>query len=83
MTDEMVIKLVMAELKRARALHPHWPHDIVHCASIVSEEAGEVTKAVNDYEMHGKGGCGEILTETIQMIAMGIRFLVETKALYR
>jgi len=77
-----VIDLAIAELHRARRMYPDWPTDPIRACSIVAEECGEVVQAVNDLYMHGKSSRQVIESETVQMIAMGIRFLVDTSALH-
>ncbi len=57
---------IMTELVYARQLYPAWPSDVVHAVSIASEEAGEVTKGINDLVHHGKGSEKEIVDEAIQ-----------------
>ena len=67
---------IAAELVRAKRKFPQWPTDPVHAAAIVSEEAGELVRAVNEacYEPH-KGGFGAAITEAIQLGAVVRRFL--------
>jgi hypothetical protein len=40
----MLIDEILAEVKRAETLHPHWPPDPIHGAAIVSEESGEAQR---------------------------------------
>lgn len=65
---------ILAEVKRAESIHPKWPSDPVHAAAILSEEAGEVVKAVNNVATKHKGD-SDYLTEAIQCAAMCVRFL--------
>lgn len=46
-------KPIEAELQRAKKLHPCWPKNMYHQLAILSEECGEVAKAVNDYNQDG------------------------------
>ena len=66
---------VLAELDRATAIY-NWPEDLVHQAAIVSEESGELVKAVNNYYWHLKGSKKDIKEEAIQTAAMAIRFIL-------
>lgn len=70
------------ELRRARILHPVWPENIVLATSILSEECGEVVKSAND--AHWKVSRSELVNvryETIQVIAMCLRLLLDTPSL--
>lgn len=71
---------IQAELARAKRKFPNWPTDPVHAAAIVSEEAGELTRAVNEacYEPHKTDPArplDAVITEAIQLGAMVRRFL--------
>jgi hypothetical protein len=84
--EDMVWYAVLNELAYARELYPAWPNlghmgDPVYVGSIFAEEAGEVIKSINDFYMHGKGSEKEIVQETIQAIAMGVRLLCDTPRL--
>lgn len=76
MYEDAAISEIMDELRRARILHPNWPHDIIYQAAVVCEESGELLKAVNDYHHHGKGTMDDIRDELIQTGAMVVRMLV-------
>ena len=65
---------IYAELQRAERLHPVWPSDPIHQAAIVSEEAGELVKAVNDMVWKG-ASIEDVRAEAVQVGAMAIRFL--------
>ena len=71
------INCIMAEMARAIAKFPSWPTDVLHAASIVGEESGELTKAALQavYEPH-KSSPGDVRAEAIQTAAMAIRFLM-------
>ncbi len=62
------------ELKRAIRKHPNFPNDIFKQLAIMQEEAGEVTKAVNDYAFFG-AGIKDVRDELIQTAAMCVRML--------
>jgi len=68
------VEEILKEMHRAEVLHPNWPTDPVHAAAILSEEAGEVVKAVNNIvEKHLDDS--DYRTEAIQCGAMCLRFL--------
>lgn len=67
-------ELALAEFSRAEAKHPKWPIDPLYMASIVAEEAGELTRAANQYAMEG-GPIMAIQEEAIQTMATCIRLL--------
>lgn len=71
--DEIAMAL-NDEMIRAKEKFPWWPDDIIHGASIVAEEAGELVKASlqNFYE---KGSLEDVKKEAIQTATMAIRFL--------
>lgn len=72
-----VISLIRAELDRAVTKFPTWPTDIIHAAAVVSEESGELSKAVLQcvYEPH-KSDLKDVRDEAVQTAAMAIRFLL-------
>lgn len=65
---------VDAELKRAEKKHPEWPVNIYEQLAIVTEEAGEVAKAVLHYN-HENGSLQNVKDELIQTAAMCMRML--------
>jgi hypothetical protein len=72
-----VIFDVCEELARAESIHPEWPTDPVHAQAIVSEESGELTKAVlQEVYEPSKNLPGDVRTEAIHTAAMALRFLV-------
>lgn len=75
MTRQEAVNLILQELERAEKIHPKWPVDIFQQNSILAEEAGEVTKAVNEY-WWSSGTLDHIKKEAIQTGAMTIRFLI-------
>lgn len=62
------------ELKRAEKKHPKFPTDIFQQLSILQEEAGEVTMAVNHYHWDN-GTIEDVKEELIQTAAMCMRML--------
>ena len=67
---EFIAELAMAERK-----FRHWPKDVIHASAIMSEEAGELTQAANDF-YHGNGTRAQLEKEAIQCGAMALRFLL-------
>lgn len=79
-SEHDAFEAILDEFHRARRIHPVWPGDPIHAAAVVSEEAGELVKAVNDW-MTGKCDRLSVGFEAIQLGAMAVRFLVDTAAL--
>ncbi|OQA87644.1 MAG: hypothetical protein BWY31_00586 [Lentisphaerae bacterium ADurb.Bin242] len=71
---ETVIGLVMAEIDRAEKIHPVWPRNLIHAGMVVSEEQGELSKAILDHD-EGKGSKRQMIIEAVHTAAMAIRFL--------
>lgn len=69
-----MLDLIMQEMALAKAKWPDWPVDPVHAAAVVSEEAGELVQAANDFCYSG-GNLDRMKAEAIQTVAMGLRFL--------
>lgn len=83
MTDEEVFMAVRIELRSARRQHPNWPEDMVHAASVITEEQGEVIKAVNNvYWKQGHDTIMDIRYEAIQAMTTLVRFLTETPGIH-
>jgi hypothetical protein len=80
MTQKEAINLILDELLRAKDKHPDYPNDVIHMASIISEESGELVRASNqwEYEFNEKRS-GEmydnLIEEAVQTAAMCVRFL--------
>lgn len=70
------VRAVLDELERATSKFPTWPTDPLHAVAVVSEEAGELVKAVLQaaYEPH-KSTPEDVATEAIQTAAMALRFI--------
>jgi NTP pyrophosphatase (non-canonical NTP hydrolase) len=60
---------VMEALRHAEKKHPHWSTNTFEQVSIITEEAGEITKAANDGDHQG------MKTELYQTAAMCLRML--------
>ena len=67
-------RMIQEELERSRVKHPLWPHDPIHAATNLVEEAGEFLKAVNE-SCYEQGTRQEVIKEAIQVGAMVLRFL--------
>lgn len=74
------LELIMAELARAKELHPDgWPDTLDRMALRLMEEAGEVAKSVNDHMDHGEP-LGNVRMEVVQTIVVGLRMLEAMEA---
>ncbi len=65
---------IIQELEKAKAKWPAWPTDPIHAASVLSEEAGELVQACNDFCYSG-GSVEQMELEARQVGAMALRFL--------
>ena len=74
MTQKLPIILILEALKSAEKKWPNWVDDPIHAASIISEEAGELAQAANDF-CYGDGTMEHMIEEAAQVGAMAIRFL--------
>ncbi len=72
--EEDLIRLIIEELRRAEKKHPNWPLDIFAANCIIQEEAGEITKSINQFYWDRNPDI-EIGKEIIQTAAMCVRFL--------
>lgn len=70
-----VVLEVLAELDRAKKLHPNFPAGIVRQVAIMAEEAGEAIREANRIEDDGIGDLAELRTELIQTAAMCLRVI--------
>jgi len=66
--------LIENELDRAEEQHPNFPEDIFEQLAIMTEEAGEVAKAVLKYKQE-KRPLQDVKDELIQTAAMCVRML--------
>jgi hypothetical protein len=71
---ETIINSILKELEKAELKYPEWPKDIIHQASIVNEESGELIRACLNIHYHNED-INEAKQEAIQTAAMAIRFL--------
>ena len=72
------IGLIRDELMKVKIKHPIWPEDMFEQLAVVTEEAGEVAKAVLHYKHEG-GSMEDIRDELLQTAAMCIRMLENLK----
>lgn len=81
---EKVMQEILAEYERASRMYPAWPHDIVHAAAIMVEEAGETLQAANNY-YHGQkeSSLAMIRKEAVETAAMCLRLLLDTECYKR
>ena len=68
------IQLIRDELMKAKIKHPDYPEDMFEQLAIMTEESGEVAKAVLQYKREG-GELQEVKDELVQTAAMCIRML--------
>jgi len=74
MDYDEIMCLVRNEVLTAKEKHPLWPHDIIHQAAIVGEEAGELIQATVQHVYEG-GDVHNIQTEAVHTIATCVRLL--------
>ena len=72
-----ILEEVQTELTRAKTKFPQWPSDPFHAVAILNEEVGELNKALLEYvyEPEKCTGYVSIVSESIQVAAMALRFL--------
>ena len=68
------IQLINNELQKAKAKHPDWPKNMFEQVTIISEEAGEIAKAVLHFKRED-GTLQDVKDELAQTAAMCIRML--------
>lgn len=76
--EQEAIDFILDELDKARCKHPIFPTDIVHCAGILCEEAGEAMQAALDVTYSG-GKMSDYKKELGHSGAMAIRNLLNIK----
>jgi NTP pyrophosphatase (non-canonical NTP hydrolase) len=88
MDRQDIMRLVSAELERAKKKHPNWPDHMVARGAIVAEEAGELVRACLNWKYERKKFSddqqlqyNEMVSEAVQTIVTGIRFLENLKPL--
>ena len=69
-----IIEDMHTKILEAKAKWPQWVTDPVHASAILSEEAGEVTKAMLDWT-YSSGTKEHVIHETLQTMAMCYRIL--------
>lgn len=74
-----VCNAIINEEKRAEKIHPTWPSDMVHAVNILSEESGELCKAVNEY-FYFDGELMDVEKEAYHLAAMTMRFILNLKS---
>ena len=70
------VRTILKELKKAQAKHPDWPCDVVHCAAIMIEEAGEEVQASIDFHYGNQVDTSQMRLEAGHTGAMAIRLLM-------
>lgn len=77
MTPEHPVTLTLAEWQRVVAKFPTWPTDPHHAFSVLSEEVGELAKAIVQYtyEPHKNVAMADIREEAVQTAAMALRWI--------
>lgn len=77
MTQDEAIEMIRAEVTKATRKFPTWPTDPIHAGNVLTEESGELAKAVLQavYEPH-KSTPADVQGEAIQTGAMAVRFLM-------
>ena len=70
-----VLSMVKTHLRRACKKHPEWPENLTDAALIVSEEAGELCRAVLDMKYH-EGHLADVWEEACHTAATAVRLLV-------
>jgi hypothetical protein len=77
MTLDEAIEEIRKEVAKATAKFPTWPTRVIDAGNVVSEEAGELSKACLQatYEKH-KIADGDVKMEAVQTGAMAVRFLM-------
>ena len=74
------VGLLVEELHRAVCLHPTWKRDPIHAAALISEEAGELVQAANDfYDSGSRSEWEHMRQEAAHTGAMVLRFLLALK----
>ena len=70
---EIFSEAVKQKYKEAIEKHPHYPLNIFHQLAILTEEAGEIAKAVNDYYEKDNQNTNNLKEELLQTAAMCFR----------
>jgi hypothetical protein len=75
MTREEAIEILNIALDEANRKHPEWYYDIIHCASVMGEEAGEAIRAALNYT-YEDNLLEDFICEVAQTGAMAIKILM-------
>lgn len=81
-TEETAMHMIIEELRKAEEKFPGFPKDLVHCASIVAEECGEMIKSALDFHYGRTKDLEELKEEIAQTGAMALRFLLRVLDIY-
>jgi hypothetical protein len=73
-----ILEYIRLELDSAKKKYTDFPQDIIHCVSIMNEEAGESIRAALNHVYHGES-INKLKEELIQTAAMCIRCLERIK----
>ena len=76
--EQQVLLEVATMLNTCRQVHPQYPTDPIHAAAVVTEEAGELAQAVNDWVYDKKlyDPTPFVEQEALQTAASAVRFIV-------
>ncbi|MBL7780666.1 MAG: hypothetical protein JNM22_05565 [Saprospiraceae bacterium] len=72
-TEDVLIG-ILENLVAAERKHPEWPQDLIHQSAIVSEEAGELTRACLQWQ-YEDGDLHQVSVEANHTGAMAVRLL--------
>ncbi len=75
MTREEAIEILNIALEEANKKHPEWYYDIIHCAAVMNEEAGEAIRAALNYT-YEDSSLEDFICEVAQTGAMAIKILM-------
>ncbi len=75
MTKEEAINILCMALNEADKKHSEWYSDIIHCAAVLNEEAGEAIKAALNYT-YEDSSLDDFIYEVAQSGAMAIKILM-------
>lgn len=74
MREQTAMERIYKEIRRAKEKYPHFADDLFQAVSLLGEEFGETSMAVNDHCFDGKS-IDDVITEAAQMSAMGFRMI--------
>ena len=73
---QIAMKRIVDARVNAEKKFPGFPEDVVHCAGMLSEDSGEVTKAALDLYYGRESDPEKLMEEVAQTGAMALRFLI-------